>query len=44
MVESFYDGDRILQTSYVRGQKDSSHPGFSEHAHSFIKFLVALPE
>jgi SAM-dependent methyltransferase len=42
IVENFYAGDEFLHLGYVRGKPERSHPGFADHAHSFINLIVRL--
>lgn len=41
-VERFYKTHRILTAAYERAKPEASHPGFAEHAHSYIKMIVEL--
>ncbi|HEV8558656.1 MAG TPA: class I SAM-dependent methyltransferase [Actinophytocola sp.] len=39
-VERFYQGNRTLIRMYERAKPETSHPGFSEHVHSYIKLIA----
>jgi SAM-dependent methyltransferase len=42
VVEQFYRQHDIVAVMYQRAKIETSHPGFAEHVHSFIKMLVQL--
>jgi hypothetical protein len=44
VVETFYAGDQLVRLDYVRRKPERSHPGFADHAHSFINLIVRLAE
>lgn len=43
VVERFYQSHDVVTVRYQRAKVESSHPGFADHAHSYIKLLARLP-
>lgn len=43
VVERFYQPNDVVTVRYQRAKVESSHPGFANHVHSYIKLLARLP-
>lgn len=42
VVKKFYEQHRIMRLMCQRAKVETSHPGFSEHVHSYLKMIVEL--